>query len=97
MFMNILGNAMGAAVLGGILNLRLTSYLKGVSRQELNVDVINVLLNPVKRATLPQGVLQIMASGLAIALQYVFWGLFVLAVLSLILIMFFPAKARDPA
>lgn|GEM_PF-2619217 len=37
MFMNILGSAMGAAVLGGILNLRLTSYLKGVSRQELNV------------------------------------------------------------
>lgn len=97
MFMNILGNAMGAAVLGGILNLHLTSYLKGVSGETLNVDVINVLLDPVRRGTLPQGVLQIMSSGLAIALQYVFWGLFILAVLSFILIMFFPAKARDSA
>jgi len=97
MFMNILGNAMGAAILGGILNSALIGYLKSVSGETLNVDVINVLLDPVKRGTLPQGVLQIMSSGLAISLQYVFWGLFILAVLSLILIMFFPAKARDSA
>lgn len=95
MFMNILGNAMGAAVLGGILNVSLTSYLKGVSGEALNVDVINVLLDPIERGTLPQGVLQIMSSGLASALQHVFWGLFILAVISFILIMFFPAKARD--
>jgi len=97
MFMNILGNAMGAAVLGGVLNLSLTSYLKGVKGKTLNVDVINVLLDQVKRGTLPQGVLQIMSSGLAIALHYVFGGLFILAVLSFILIMFFPAKVRDSA
>ena len=97
MFMNILGNAMGAAVLGGILNLRLTSYLKSVRGETLNVDIINVLLDPVKRRALSQGVLQIMSSGLAIALQYVFGGLFILAVLSFILIMFFPAKAREAA
>jgi EmrB/QacA subfamily drug resistance transporter len=97
MFMNILGNAMGAAVLGGILNLTLTSYLMGVRGETLKVDVINVLLDPVKRGTLSQGVLQIMSLGLAIALQYVFWGLFILALLSFILIMFFPAKARDTA
>ncbi|HEY8911263.1 MAG TPA: MDR family MFS transporter [Desulfosporosinus sp.] len=97
MFMNILGNAMGAAVLGGILNLYLTSYLKGASGETLDVDVIKVLLDPIKRGQLPQGVLQIMSTGLAMALQYVFWGSFVLAVLSFILIMFFPAKAKDPA
>jgi len=94
MFMNILGNAMGAAVLGGILNIKLTSYLKGVSGETLNVDVVNVLLDPVKREALPQGVLKIMTSGLAISLQYVFWGLFILAVLSFILVLFYPAKAR---
>lgn len=48
-----------------------------------------------KRGMLPQGVLHIMSSGLAIALQYVFWGLFIMAILSFILIRFFPAKARD--
>lgn len=95
MFMNILGNAMGAAVLGGILNIKLTSYLKSVSGETLNVDVVNVLLDPVKRGALPQGVLKIMTSGLAISLQYVFWGLFILAVLSFILVLFYPAKTRE--
>jgi len=96
MFMNILGNAMGAAILGGILNSALIGYLKSVSGETLNVDVINVLLDPVKRGTLPQGVLQIMSVGLANALQYVFWGLFIMSVLSFIMILFFPATARDP-
>ena len=95
MFMNILGNAMGAAVLGGILNSTLTRYLQGFSRDTFNIDVINVLLDPVKRRMLPQEVLRIMTSGLAIALQYVFWGLFCLAVLSFILMLFFPAERRD--
>ncbi|SPF43095.1 Major Facilitator Superfamily protein (fragment) [Candidatus Desulfosporosinus infrequens] len=100
MFMNILGNAMGAAVLGGILNNKLTSYLSGVRGEMLNgeilgVDVINVLLDPVKRKTLPQEVIKIMTSGLAISLQYVFLGLFILAVLSFILILFYPARSRD--
>lgn len=95
MFMNILGNAMGAAILGGILNIKLASYLKGMTGETLNVDVVNVLLDPVKRGALPQGVLKIMTSGLAISLQYVFEGLFILAVLSFILILFYPAKARD--
>ena len=98
MFMNILGNAMGAAVLGGILNNKLTSYLSGVRGEMLNgeiLGVINVLLDPVKRKTLPQEVIKIMTSGLAISLQYVFLGLFILAVLSFILILFYPARSRD--
>lgn len=95
MFMNILGNAMGAAVLGGVLNTQLTRYLKSVSGETLNVDVINVLLDPVKRGTLSQEVLQMMSSGLANALHYVFWGLFITSVLSLLLIMVFPTKHRD--
>ena len=95
MFMNILGNAMGAAILGGILNIKLTSYLLSVSGETLNVDVINVLLDPAKRGMLPQGVVKIMTTGLAISLQYVFLGLFILAVLSFILILFYPAGSRD--
>lgn len=97
MFMNILGNAMGAAVLGGILNMNLTRYLKGLSGETLNLDVINVLLDPVKREMITPEVLQLMSSGLAIALRYVFWGSFIMAVLSLILIMFFPSKVKESA
>ena len=97
MFMNILGNTMGAAILGGILNIKLASYLKGVRGQGLNVDVINVLLDPVKRGTLSHGVLDIMTTGLALSLKYVYWGLFISAVLSFILVLFYPAKVRNEA
>jgi len=95
MFMNILGNTMGAALLGGVLNTKLTSYLKGVSGDAFNVDVINVLLDPVKRGTLPDKVINIMTSGLTISLQYVFYGVCIIAILSFVLVLFFPAKTRD--
>lgn len=95
MFMNILGNTMGAALLGGVLNTKLTSYLKGISGETFNVDVINVLLDPVKRGELPDRVIDIMTTGLTISLQYVFYGVCIFAVLSFILVFFFPSKARD--
>ncbi|MDA8221312.1 MDR family MFS transporter [Desulfosporosinus sp.] len=95
MFMNILGNTMGAALLGGVLNTKLTSYLKGVSGEAFSVDVVNVLLDPVKRGTLPNGVIDLMTSGLTISLHYVFYGVCIVSVLSFILVLFFPNKTRD--
>lgn len=95
MFMNSLGNAMGAAVLGGLLNSKLARYLKGASGETLNVDLINVLLDPAKRGTQSEAAMQIMSSGLAIALQFVFYGVFVFAILSFVLIMFFPSRQND--
>jgi len=94
MFMAILGSTMGAALLGGVLNTKLTSYLMGVSGEGFNVDVINVLLDPAKRGALPNRVIDIMTSGLTISLQYVFYGVGIFAVLSFILVLFFPAKTR---
>ena len=95
MFMNILGNTMGAALLGGVLNTKLISYLKGISGESLNVDVINVLLDPNKREALPDKVLYIMTSGLTVSLQYVFYGIGMIAILSFALVLFFPAKIKD--
>lgn len=95
MFMNILGNTMGAAILGGILNIKLASYLSIVGSQGLNVDVVNVLLDPVKRGTLSYNVLNLMTTGLALALNYVFWGFFVAALLSFVLVMFYPTKLKN--
>ncbi len=95
MFMSILGSTMGAALLGGVLNTKLASYLNGVSGETFNVDVINVLLDPVKREVLSPRVIDIMTSGLTISLKYVFYGVGFFAVLSMILVMFFPAKTRD--
>lgn len=91
MFMNIVGNTIGAALLGGILNSYLSSYLKVVrGNQVLNLDVTNILLDPLKRKTLQPDVLQTMTSALASALHSVYLGLFIIAVLSLILVIFFP-------
>ncbi|AFM42395.1 arabinose efflux permease family protein [Desulfosporosinus acidiphilus SJ4] len=91
MFMNILGNTMGAALLGGVLNLNLVNYLRshGASRG-MQLDVINLLLDPIKRGALPQSELRLLTSGLALSLHYVFWGLSIFAVLSFGLVMFFP-------
>ncbi|HBV87649.1 MAG TPA: MFS transporter [Desulfosporosinus sp.] len=94
MFMNILGNTMGAALLGGVLNTKLTSYLKSVGEGSYDTDVINVLLDPVKKGTLPDKVINLMTSGLTISLQYVFYGIFIIAILSFILVLFFPIKTR---
>ena len=96
MFMNILGNTMGAALLGGVLNIKLAEYFKSVSINEgtLNIEVINVLLDPVERGTLHIKDLNTMTSALAISLEYVFWGVFIMAALSLILVLFFPNKVK---
>ncbi|MCB8816932.1 MDR family MFS transporter [Desulfosporosinus shakirovi] len=95
MFMNILGNTMGAALLGGVLNTKLTSYLKSVSGETFSVDVVNVLLDSDKRGTLPNGVIDLMTSGLTVSLHYVFYGVCIVSVLSFILVLFFPNKTRD--
>ncbi|KJR44961.1 Drug resistance transporter, EmrB/QacA family [Desulfosporosinus sp. I2] len=94
MFMNILGSTMGAALLGGVLNIKLTNYLRGLSGDTLNVNVINVLLDPIKRGALPNDVLNMMTLALATSLNFVFWGLLVVAALSLSLVLFFPNKDK---
>ncbi|WP_407312656.1 hypothetical protein [Desulfosporosinus sp. SB140] len=66
MFMNILGNTMGAALLGGVLNIKLVNYLKGGTGEHL--DVINLLLDPTKRSAFPQGELKLLTDGLALSL-----------------------------
>lgn len=95
MFMNILGSTMGAALFGGVLNSKLISYIHSVSEEGLNVNVINILLDPVKRATLSPKELGIMTTGLESSLQYVFWGVFIFAGFTLLLLLFYPTKAGN--
>lgn len=95
MFMNILGNTMGAALLGGVLNTKLTNYLKGVSGETLSADIVNELLDPAKRATLPNSIIDTMTSGLTVSLHYVFYGVCILSALSFILVLFYPNKSGE--
>ena len=93
MFMRILGNSIGIALMGGILNTRLSHYLEIHSKdldETVNLDVTNTMLDPEARASLDPNVLTILQDGLTISLHYVFWGLFILACISLILILNIP-------
>ncbi|WP_090830670.1 MULTISPECIES: MDR family MFS transporter [unclassified Bacillus (in: firmicutes)] len=95
MFMRNLGNTMGAAIFGGILNFRLRSYLQKeheseISQQELSVDSVNLLLNKSKRIRIPIEIREILQDGLTVGLKTVFASVFLLAIISLILIFFLP-------
>lgn len=91
MFMRTLGSTIGAALLGGILNSRLASYIesKGLS-DEANINMMNTLLDENKRSALPDEVMNVLQQGLAISLHDVYMVLSIFAAVSLILIMFFP-------
>lgn len=93
MFMRMLGNTVGAAVLGGILNSAMNSYLKlyaAKAKLPVKLDVTNTLLDENKRRSLSQGVLSILKSGLTLSLHNVYIGVLVLALISLILVIFLP-------
>lgn len=98
MFMRILGNTIGAALLGGILNIRMSSFLKA---QPANIkipqglDITNVLLEPQKRASLSNEVLEVLKKGLTISLHNVYWGVFILSIVSLLLVLFLQDHKKD--
>jgi EmrB/QacA subfamily drug resistance transporter len=96
MFMRILGNTIGVAIMGSILNSRLLHYLK-TKEDELgtvNLDITNLLLDLEERNSLTNSTLSILESGLNISLHYVFASLIVLGIISFILICYLPKKEK---
>jgi EmrB/QacA subfamily drug resistance transporter len=97
MFMRILGNSVGIALMGGILNTRLSSYLEshsGSFDEHIDIDITNTMLDPEKRSQLPTEIVHLLEDGLFISLHTVFWGLIVLAIISFVLILFLPNGIR---
>ncbi len=97
MFMRLLGSTLGASLLGGVLNTRMSNYLRsaqGVSIS-INVDFANVLLDPARRAGLSQNVLAVLETGLSKALHSVYWGVLIFAAFSLLLIAALPQKSNQ--
>ncbi|WP_048827818.1 MDR family MFS transporter [Bacillus sp. B-jedd] len=95
MFMRNLGNTIGAALLGGILNSRFVSYLEknGTSSGEgPTLETANTLLDAKERATLPAETKSLLQEGLTASLHTVYLGVLIFAVLSIILISFLPRK-----
>lgn len=94
MFMRNLGNTVGAAVLGGILNNRLQAYFLSQDHtgETLDLNSVNELLSAEVRSTLAPERLSELQSGLTNALGYVYTGVFILALCALVLILFMPRK-----
>jgi EmrB/QacA subfamily drug resistance transporter len=91
MFMRTLGSTIGAALLGGILNSRLLTYLeeKGIN-EAIDVDSTNILLNEEQRNQLSESVRTVLQDGLTISLHSVYWIVLVFAIITFILVLFLP-------
>ncbi|MEY2191402.1 MDR family MFS transporter [Neobacillus sp. BF23-41] len=91
MFMRNLGNTIGAALLGGILNNRLSQYLSE-NDHSLSIDDVNLLLKSAERENLSESVRSFLQNGLTFSLHSVYYVVFALAIISLLLIFFIPKK-----
>ncbi|WP_413301599.1 MDR family MFS transporter [Bacillus sp. 1P10SD] len=94
MFMRNLGNTIGAALLGGILNNRLNAYFSQKD-PSLVVDDTNILLKANERENLAGGVRRILQDGLTLSLHTVYYVVLTFAIISLILIIFIPKKKDE--
>ncbi|WP_188454553.1 MDR family MFS transporter [Virgibacillus oceani] len=96
MFMRSLGSALGAAMLGGLLNGQMKTYIenKGLANH-VSVDSANKLLDPDQNALLTEETKTILQEGLTTGLHVVYTGLLVLAVISFVFICFMPKKTDE--
>ncbi|HLR80385.1 MAG TPA: MDR family MFS transporter [Bacillota bacterium] len=95
MLMRMIGSSLGAALLGGILNSQLNRYLaqKGTDfDQSLSVNSVNAILDRSAIGDMPENIRIILEGGLTHALHSVFWGVFIFAVVTLLLTIFLPKR-----
>lgn len=98
MFMRNIGNTIGAALLGGILNSQLSAYFyergfKG--NKAVSIDTANILLNEEQRAKLAPAVKVVLQDGLTTALHSVYYVVLLLAIISFGLILFLPKMKKE--
>lgn len=93
MFMRNLGNTIGAALLGGVLNNQLSRYLMDKGENgSVTLNSVNELLSSDIRPTIYPERLELLQNGLTHSLSSVYSIVFVFALMSLILIWFMPKK-----
>ncbi|GGE32508.1 MFS transporter [Pullulanibacillus camelliae] len=92
MFMRMLGSAVGAALLGGLLNTHLKSFIAAHGAAEhLSIDSANAVLEN-RDVHLSTHALHILSRGLETALHSVYIGVFVFTLISFVLILVIPKK-----
>lgn len=98
MFMRNLGNTIGAALLGGILNLRLKEFFQengGNLARNVTVDSVNSLLNQSERSRLPKQIRELLQDGLTNSLHFVYYAVLLFALISFLLIFFLPKNNEN--
>ncbi|MGN8648263.1 MDR family MFS transporter [Gracilibacillus sp. HCP3S3_G5_1] len=94
MFMRIIGSAVGAALLGGILNMQLNHYYQQKG-EDLEPTSTDMLLDEGMRESIAPETLASMQDGLTYALHTVYTGLFVIGTLTFVILCFFPKVTLD--
>jgi EmrB/QacA subfamily drug resistance transporter len=92
MFMRNLGNTIGAALLGGILNSQIQIYLTKEGKGVASVDSVNSLLKHKDREQLTESHKELLQEGLTVSLHTVYYVVLLFAMISLMLIIFLPRK-----
>ncbi|HEX2210254.1 MAG TPA: MDR family MFS transporter [Longimicrobium sp.] len=97
MLMRILGNALGAALFGGVLNFQMARYLgrEGLEGR-VSMDSIQDLMSEAapRAAQLNTTVLALLRTGLAESLHVVFWGIAILGLVTLLAVWRIPELRR---
>ncbi|WP_079480460.1 MDR family MFS transporter [Halobacillus salinus] len=93
MFMRTIGSALGAALLGGILNNRVEEFIRSAGLPErIDLNSTNQLLTVEGRESLGPEVRRILQEGLSSGLHMVYIGLLLLAGVSVLFILLLPKK-----
>jgi EmrB/QacA subfamily drug resistance transporter len=96
MFMRIIGSAVGASFLGGLLNQQMQQYYQK-QNVELDVASTDMLLDESTRQTLSQTELHTLQDGLTFALHHVYIGLFIIGIFTFIMCLFYPKIQLEKA
>ncbi|GIN89961.1 MFS transporter [Siminovitchia terrae] len=100
MFMRNLGNTVGAALLGGILNGQILRYFAehgGKTGQNLTLDSTNMLLTEEQRAGLSESVKILLQEGLSHSLHSVYIAVLMFGIISFFLVLLLPKKNKAVA
>ncbi|GIQ68144.1 MFS transporter [Xylanibacillus composti] len=99
MFARIVGTTIGASLLGGVLNNRLSAYFQAnpVDGTVLDIGLADQILDPEKRQALDTAITETVQNGLVISLHSVYTGVFVLAILSMISMALWPRGEKRRA
>lgn len=99
MLMRILGNAVGAALFGGVLNFQMRRYLaRNGLEDSVSMDSVRDLMGDAapSASRLAEPVLAVLRGGLSESLHVVFWGIAVMGALTMIAAWRIPELERRP-